>query len=262
MRIGKKAAVALAVVGVVGVVVGGRAVVGELQADGLGAGAGAGDVGAGGAGTGDAGAGDAGAVVTPSASPVVETDRGWRWESYGTVKVQVPDRWEDTVYSGIWSCGDQSGPMGGNRTPLVGRPWRGPVPAIGCPQVPVPAERVPHLWFDDFGVKPGITRFDHGWVSEVRVVNGVSLSVFSDDDVMRRRVLDSAVRTGSTDPKNGCSVARPAVLGDGQRPTGPGLAAIGAVTSIRVCAYSYQLPSEPSVQGRPPDLRRCRPAAG
>ncbi|GAA1531660.1 hypothetical protein GCM10009741_37350 [Kribbella lupini] len=118
--------------------------------------------------------------------------------------------------------------------------------AVGCQPVPALAERVPHLWFDDSDAKPGITRFDHGWATEVRVVAGVPLAVFSNDATLRRRILDSAERMGSTDP-NGCSVARPAVLGDGQRPTGPGLAAIGAVKSIRVCVYSYQLPGNPSV---------------
>lgn len=82
-------------------------------------------------------------------------------------------------------------------------------------------------------------------VSEVRVVAGVPLTVFSDDAALRRRILDSAERMGGTDP-HGCSVARPAVLGDGKRPTGPGLAAIGEVTSIRVCAYSHGTPREPA----------------
>jgi hypothetical protein len=120
------------------------------------------------------------------------------------------------------------------------------VQAIGCQPVPALAERIPHLWFDDPDAKPGITRFDHGWATEVRVVAGVPLAVFSNDAALRRRILDSAEQMGSTDP-NGCSVARPAVLGDGQRPTGPGLAAIGEVKSIRMCVYSYQLPGEPSV---------------
>ncbi|GAB2568407.1 hypothetical protein [Kribbella endophytica] len=262
-------AVGAAVVGVGVLVVGGAvlAVGGNGSGDdqrprtggdagaGVGASAGAGTDGgtgkAGGAdpggGAGKGGGADPGGGAEASTPPVVgpAAAPGWRWESYGTVKVQVPERWEDTVYSGIWSCGDRSGPNGANRTPLVGRPWRGPEITIGCPPVPVPAERVPHLWFDEFGAKSGITRFDHGWASEVRVVDGVPLSVFSNDAALRRRILDSAERMGATDP-NGCSVARPAVLGDNQRPTGPGLAAIGEVKSIRVCAYSYQLPREPS----------------
>ncbi|MEV6282854.1 hypothetical protein [Kribbella sp. NPDC051770] len=155
----------------------------------------------------------------------------------------MPDSWEDSTYTHVWACGDRKSAP--NRTPLVGRPWRGPTITIGCPAVPPLAERVPHLWFDEPEAKAGITRFDHGWATEVRIVGGVSLSVFSADAGLRRRILDSAVWTGGTDP-NGCTVGRPAVLGDGQRPTGPGLAAIGAVTSIRVCAYTYQLPGAPS----------------
>ncbi|WP_143465873.1 hypothetical protein [Kribbella sp. ALI-6-A] len=194
------------------------------------------------------GRGSAGAYVAPpSAEPVADPAApGWRWESYGTVKVQVPDSWADSVYSGLWTCGDRFRPDGSTRTPMVGRPWRGPVQTIACLSVPRLAERIPHLWFDDSDAKPGITRFDHGWATEVRVVAGVPLAVFSNDAAMRRRILDSAKRMDGTDP-NGCSVARPAVLGDGQRPTGPGLAAIGEVKSIRVCVYSYQLPGNPSV---------------
>ncbi len=251
-RIGVMAA---GVVGVAVLAVGGSALAGERQTGGgVGAGAGAGGSASAGADGGvgaDAGTGadgTAGASISPpGAVPAADPAApGWRWASYGTVKVQVPDSWADTTHSHLWSCGDRPGPNGANRTPLVGRPWRGPVQAMGCPPVPVVAERVPHLWFDEFEAKAGITRFDHGWASEVRVVDGVPLSVFSSDAALRRRILDSAERMGATDP-NGCSVARPGVLGDGQRPTGPGLAAIGEVKSIRVCAYSYQLPREPSV---------------
>ncbi|WP_432945338.1 hypothetical protein ACQPXM_05300 [Kribbella sp. CA-253562] len=228
--LGKTVAVALAVVGVVSLVLGGSALAGELR---TGAGAG------GGAGPG-----------VPSAAPEVEADQpdpGWRWESYRTVKVQVPDNWEDSSYSHLWTCGNRKGrPSGISKGPLVGRPYRGPVFAMDCGPVSPLAERVPHLWFGESDVKPGITRFDHGWASEVRVVDGVALTVFGNDAALRRRILDSAEPIGGTTDPNGCAIARPAVLADGQRPTGPGLSAIGEVGSIRVCAYSYGTPSEPS----------------
>jgi hypothetical protein len=179
--------------------------------------------------------------IAPPTSPV---EPGWRWESYRTVKVQVPDSWQDAAYSHLWTCGQRKGLSNGISTvPLVGRPYRGPVQTIDCGPVSPLAERVPHLWFGEPDAKPGITRFDHGWASEVRVVDGVALTVFADDAALRRRILDSAEPIdGTTDP-NGCAVARPAVLADGKRPAGPGLSVIGEVSSIRVCAYSYDRPS-------------------
>lgn len=228
----RKTAVSVAAAGVAVLVLGGVALAGQL---------GGGER----AELGSVGVSDPGQPAADPEMPVVGSaaPAGWRWESYGAVKVRVPDSWADSTYTHVWACGDRErSPNGVNRTPLVGRPWRGPTITIGCPAVPPLAERVPHLWFDEPEAKAGITRFDHGWATEVRIVEGVSLSVFSDDAALRRRILDSAERTGGTDP-NGCSVARPAVLADGQRPTGPGLAAIGAVKSIRVCAYSYQRPS-------------------
>jgi hypothetical protein len=177
------------------------------------------------------------------APPTAPLEPGWRWESYQTVKVQVPDSWQESAYSHLWTCENRSGI---NKGPLVGRPYRGPVLMIDCGPVSPLAERVPHLWFGGLNVKPGITTFDHGWASEVRVVDGVTLTVFGDDAALRRRILDSAEPiSGTTDP-NGCATARPGVLADGQRPAGPGLSAIGEVTSIRVCAYSYGTPTEPS----------------
>ncbi|ONI66871.1 hypothetical protein BWI15_27160 [Kribbella sp. ALI-6-A] len=181
------------------------------------------------------------------APPTAPSEPGWRWESYRTVKVQVPDSWQDSAYSHLWTCGEPKGQSNGiSKAPLVGRPYRGPVMMIDCGPVSPLAERVPHLWFGGPNVQPGITTFDHGWASEVRVVDGVTLTVFGDDAALRRRILDSAEPiSGTTDP-NGCAIARPAVLADGQRPTGPGLSAIGEVSSIRVCAYSYGTAGEPS----------------
>ncbi|WP_432945344.1 hypothetical protein ACQPXM_05315 [Kribbella sp. CA-253562] len=173
------------------------------------------------------------------------TYEGWRWESYGTVQVQVPDSWTDTSYSHLWSCGpiirsSEDVP----KTPQVGRPLRGSVPMIGCPEVPELAERVPHLWFGEVNRSPGVYRYDHGWLEEVRVVGGVHLSAFGNDPAVLKRILDSAQPIDGKDAY-GCSPKAPPVVGEGRRPTGPGLGGIGEVESIRLCGYGIDgLPRE------------------
>ncbi|ONI66869.1 hypothetical protein BWI15_27150 [Kribbella sp. ALI-6-A] len=181
--------------------------------------------------------------------PKFTTYEGWHWESYGTVQVQVPDTWTDTFYSHLWSCrplvyGNSSEDV--PKTPQVGRPLRGYVPLIGCPKVPEPAERVPHLWFGEANRSPGVYRHDHGWLEEVRVVDGIHLSAFGNDPVLLRRILDSAQPIDGQDAY-GCSPTAPPVVGEGRRPTGPGLGGIGEVESIRLCGYG--------IDGLPRDAR-------
>ena len=164
---------------------------------------------------------------------------GWHWESYETVQVQVPNSWTDTFYSHLWTCepivyGQPSPAV--PKTGEIGRPVRGAVTMQDCGPVPEPADRVPHLWFDDEGRSPGVYRHDHGWLEEVRVVGGVHLSAFGNDPELLRRILDSAVPIDGKDAY-GCSATPPPVVGDGVRPTGPGLDGIGEVQSVRICGY-------------------------
>jgi hypothetical protein len=117
---------------------------------------------------------------------------------------------------------------------------------IGCPKVPELAERVPHLWFGEANRSPGVYRHDHGWLEEVRVVDGIHLSAFGNDPVLLQRILDSARPIDGRDAY-GCSSTAPPVVSEGHRPTGPGLGGIGAIESIRLCGYG--------IDGLPRDAR-------
>jgi hypothetical protein len=112
---------------------------------------------------------------------------GWHWEYYEKVRVQVPDGWQDTEYTHLWACPSTPKPS----TPLVGRPSDDPVPAIYCGPVAPLANRVSNLWFGPDG-PPSVTRHDHGWLTEIRALGGSTVSVFTDDETLRRQILDSA----------------------------------------------------------------------
>ncbi|MEV6282856.1 hypothetical protein [Kribbella sp. NPDC051770] len=190
---------------------------------------------------------------------------GRRWESYQTVEVQVPDDWSWGTTNRPPCLVDKLGP------PYVGRP--GAIRAKGCrdPYPPLPY-RTSYLWFDADARKrgrvlpvvppsgparePGVRPPDHGWTEETRVVDGVYLTVFSDDDALRHRILDSArpidgldaygcppdhplaeptlypIATSTADARAHPPTARPADTG--------GLPAPGAVESITVCRYAIR----------------------
>ncbi|GAB3822733.1 hypothetical protein [Kribbella italica] len=176
----------------------------------------------------------------PSDGAVFRSADGWHWESYDTVQVQVPDSWTDTFYSHLWTCPPITyahPSYAVPKTAQVGRPVRSAVTLQDCGPVPAPAGRVPHLWFGEVGRSPGVYRYDHGWLEEVRVVDGVHLSAFGNDHALLRRILDSARAIDGKDAY-GCSPTAPGVVTDGLRPAGPGLDGIGEVESVRICGYS------------------------
>lgn len=187
---------------------------------------------------------------------------GWRWESYQTVEIQVPDDWR---------YGTTNSPpclIKELRPPYVGRP--GAIRAIGCrdPLPPLPY-RAPYLWFDadrrqrDRPIpshiagprEPGVQPEDHGWTEETRVVDGVYLTVLSDDNALRQRILDSARLIDGTDAY-GCPPYHPLAVPPDHHPIADspaaarrhqpkdrpansgGLASLGAVDSITVCRYA------------------------
>jgi hypothetical protein len=171
--------------------------------------------------------------VSPAPAPsVAQPPPGWHWESYSNIQVQIPDGWQDGIANHLWACSKKK-PAG----PVIGRPSLGIVPMIGCAvEAPALALRVPHLFFD-FNPRPGIFRRDHGWTEETRVIDGLGLSVFSDDDAVRRRILDSATLINGTDV-NGCAPSHPAALRPDLRPaSGSGLSSVGEVESVQICAY-------------------------
>jgi hypothetical protein len=141
--------------------------------------------------------------------------------------------------------------------PYVGRP--GAVRTNGCAKaLPPLAHRASYLWFDtksrnpavtarsaELGIvdgwrEPGLQPADHGWVEETRLVDGLHVTVLSDDDSLRRRILDSARVIDGSDA-NGCTPDhRLAHQPDGRPASTGGLASIGTVESIAVCRYAIR----------------------
>jgi hypothetical protein len=175
-------------------------------------------------------------------------DDGWRWESYQTIEVQVPE---------VWGYGVTGSPpclVKKVQSPYVGRP--GGVRAIGCrdPLPPI-AYRASYLWFDSKGRNPtmsarpaerrivdgrtpGVQPADEGWVEETRLVDGLHVTVLSDDDSLRRRILDSARLIDGSDA-NGCTPDHPLAHQPHGRPASTGgLASLGSVESVAVCRYA------------------------
>ncbi|MGH3368576.1 MAG: hypothetical protein ACRDPR_01110, partial [Nocardioidaceae bacterium] len=171
----------------------------------------------------------------PEDPPVtaVQSDE-WRWESYKTVEVQVPAQWG--YGSGVndpWCLVDKLRPPG------VSRP--GPVRAIACGEGVVPlAYRTSSLTFGAGGRTAGVREYDHGWAEETRVVAGVTLTVFGNDETLRRRILGSARPIAGADG-NGCTPTHPLATRPGATPPSTGgVSSIGTVESISVCRYSTE----------------------
>ena len=186
---------------------------------------------------------------------------GWRWESYQTIELQVPDD---------WGYGTTSMPpclVRELRPPYVGRP--GAIRAIGC-RDPYPelAYRASYLWFGarsrgaaaearlaDRGIAsgsrtPGVRLADHGWTEETRSVDGVLVTVLSDDDTLRGRIFASARVINGRDV-NGCTPDHPLAHKPQGRPASTGgLASIGSVESISVARYAIRVRTTPSFDNR------------
>jgi hypothetical protein len=175
----------------------------------------------------------------------VAAKAGWRWESFKTVQVQVPASWNHYV-AGLAPCtyGKKGTP------PTVGRfyPWQ-TVRSIGCAVAVRPlAERQEYLWFDDVQ-KPGVKQYDGGWTEETRDVDGVHVTVLTQNDELRRQILDSAVKITDRDAY-GCEAAyRPTT----NSPVPLLLASLGTVTSVDICEYwgggVKSTPDKPLVAG-------------
>jgi hypothetical protein len=189
--------------------------------------------------------GQAGRMPADRGQAASAPDDGWRWESYQTIEVQVPEDWDYGVTSSPPCLVKKV------QRPYVGRP--GGVRAIGCRDpLPVLAYRASYLWFDSKGRNPaksawaaehrgrtpGVQPADHGWVEETRLVDGLHVTVLSDDDSLRRRILDSARLIDGSDA-NGCTPSHPlADLPHGRPASTGGLASLGSVESVAVCRYA------------------------
>jgi hypothetical protein len=153
---------------------------------------------------------------------------GFRWESYKTAQVQVPQSWTYFV-SGAAPCGLST-------TPVVGRysPWLTRTRS-GCAVAVLPlAERQQYVWFDDVQ-KPGIKQYDGGWTEETREVGGVHISVLTKDDGLRERILDSAIPLTSRADAYGCEQDGYLPLNGGEGTQPP--PTLGKVTAVDICEY-------------------------
>jgi hypothetical protein len=145
---------------------------------------------------------------------------GWRWESYRSVEVQVPEEWTQYVL-GLAPCTPAAAPAVGRVGGWISRSW------YTCSTAVQPLDRRrPYLWFDDVQA-PGVKHYDGGWTEETRVVGGVKLSVLTADDGLRKQILDSARQIRGTD-YYGCAATEPAPSAG---------AAGGVVTSADICEY-------------------------
>ena len=187
------------------------------------------------------------ATVDRSGPPSVaaEIDPTWRWESYRGVQVPVPPDWGHGVPGPAWCAAPPEGESRTVRPGAVGRP--GPMYLIKCAtDYPPATERENWLTFDRRD-REGERRLDHGWVEETRRVNGVYVTVLSNDDQLRSAILGSARTIQGTD-ENGCPVSHPVVTNPGgYRPDTP--PPTGAVESISVCRYSLEEDVVPPLLG-------------
>jgi hypothetical protein len=167
--------------------------------------------------------------VPPAAHP------NWRWETYQGVQVQVPPDWEYGVPYGDWCVGTW---YRENRVGAVGRP--GATFAIACKsEYPPVNQRENELTFNSSHLV-GERGFGGGWVEETRRVNGVYITVFSDDAALRADIFRSAQPIVGTD-RHGCPTDHPVLANpDGYRPDAAqgGLPPVNTVESVSVCRYA------------------------
>lgn len=152
-------------------------------------------------------------------------EAGWRWESYNTVQVQVPQDWTQHI-SGPAPCPG----MSSMSKPIVGRynGWFGRSGYV-CEDAVLPVERrLQYLWFNDVQA-PGTKQYDAGWTEETRLVAGVKISVLTQDDALRKRILDSARPITGTD-YYGCAPTDSGAHGNG-------LDSGDRITSASICEY-------------------------
>jgi hypothetical protein len=138
----------------------------------------------------------------PSVARPGAPDPGWRWESYKAVQIQVPSSWTQYI-SGPAPCttfANSAVPTIGRLNGWLSKNW------YTCSDAVLPLiRRQPYLWFDDVQA-PGIKTYDGGWTEETRVIGGTRVSVLTNDDALRRRILDSGRPITGTDDY-GCTPA-------------------------------------------------------
>jgi hypothetical protein len=144
-------------------------------------------------------------VDTPSPDPLPS---GWRTEYWHDTQVDVPDDcgWgtapstvrQDGQETTTFFCGGPGaavladGTREGNAdasVPYVGRPIMLSDMCVGGVESKPPS--APYVWLGA-AIEPGIVDLGDGWVQETREVNGSTVTVGTDDERLRERILGSA----------------------------------------------------------------------
>ncbi|MFI5714144.1 hypothetical protein [Kribbella sp. NPDC051620] len=160
-----------------------------------------------------------------NAGPAAITE-GFRWESYKTVQVQVPESWTHFTSSPA-PCGSSTAPTVGRLSPWITPKWS------GCAVAVLPLkERHEYVWFGDVQ-KPGVKKYDGGWTEETREVGGVHVSVLTSNDALRERILDSAAPLINGPDAYGCG--QDGYLPNDDDSTEPFV--LGKIESVDICDY-------------------------
>jgi hypothetical protein len=138
-------------------------------------------------------------------SQVSERPGAWRTEYWHDTAVQVPADWwyggglMDGGPGGPYACfpqpmvspaGERREDAGREAPGYVGRPI-GLTDVCESDQIADRPPDWPYLWFDA-PLSAGIEDLGDGWVRETVEVNGSRITVATDDDALRRRILGSA----------------------------------------------------------------------
>ncbi|KHL15059.1 hypothetical protein CLV56_1685 [Mumia flava] len=189
---------------------------------------------------GDRGEMDGARASTSTSAPAAgDLPDGWRWETYRSVQVAVPDTFgwgNGTQRLGQW-CVDRGG-----RGPIVGRP--GVSTLVGCvgTEASPPAETV-HANTGTVvafapapeGTSDGIGRLG----DRVTVVTGGVEVVVQAPAGLRERIA-ATLRTVEHDA-NGCPVLDPVVDDPGRRPDeAHDLARLSGITAVASCLYDHR----------------------
>lgn len=169
----------------------------------------------------------------------------WRTEYWGDVAVDVPADWGyggAPDASGV-ACYPEAivGPDGGRVDGGTGLGYVGrPIAATDvCALVPKVWEpRAPYVWLGA-AIEPGTYDYGNGYVQETVKVDGTTVTVGTEDDALRERILDT-VRGGET-----CLSEVPT---SGPISHDQSRASVSDAAALRVCVYKAEDPGSSTAQ--------------
>lgn len=175
-------------------------------------------------------------ISRPDTPRAADNGQVWRWESYGGIEIRVPANWAYGVPGRAWCAAP---PVGLSREPRIGAVGRaGATRAVGCPSEYPPLEQREHWLTLSHNAEVGEREISDGWVEEIREVDGVYLTLFSNDPELRAAILDSARPVGAQDGY-ACTPQHAASTDSKFRPAADnGLTRAHQVTAVSVCRYT------------------------